>query len=60
MASVAQGQHLRAALDQDEAIKQHLSPEQLDHLLDPTHWMGSTKAMIDRVLEEYRASKGAV
>lgn len=46
---------LRAALLEDSAVTAHLTPEALDHLLEPANYTGSAGAMVDAVLEQARA-----
>ncbi|MCC5969460.1 MAG: adenylosuccinate lyase family protein [Pararhodobacter sp.] len=49
------GGTLRKALLEDAAITAHLTPEALDHLLDPGNYTGSAGSMVDDVLELARA-----
>lgn len=49
--AVAAGRPLRAELHDDSAIR--LSPDEIAHALDPTAYLGSADAFIDRALERY-------
>jgi 3-carboxy-cis,cis-muconate cycloisomerase len=42
--------HLREVLEDDAAVMEHLSREQLDRLFDPRQYLGVVEALIDRVL----------
>lgn len=53
--AIADGTHLKDALMADATILGMLRPEQLDELLDPLNYLGSTNVMIDRVLAAARA-----
>ncbi|RFU48906.1 3-carboxy-cis,cis-muconate cycloisomerase [Paraburkholderia sp. DHOC27] len=57
-AAIASGQTLYAVLASDSAVTQHLSDEQLRHLLDPAHYVGQAHAYVDAVLELYGAHAG--
>jgi 3-carboxy-cis,cis-muconate cycloisomerase len=52
--SFANGSPLRQELLSDPAISEVLSPSQLDSALDPSTYLGSTHAFIDRALSLYR------
>jgi len=46
-----QGRHLKAVLVEDEHVTAHLSPAELDRLLDPLNATGVADAFIERVLK---------
>src|ERR1700687_2117809 len=48
------GRHLKAALAEEPAVTQHLSPADLDALLDPLNYLGQATAFVDRVLAAWR------
>lgn len=48
------GAHLRQTAMQDAQVRAILSPGEIDHVLEPARYLGSTDAFIDRVLEDYR------
>jgi 3-carboxy-cis,cis-muconate cycloisomerase len=48
------GTTLRDALISDERIREHLSTEDIDRLIDPVNYTGSADQMISRVLEKVR------
>jgi 3-carboxy-cis,cis-muconate cycloisomerase len=50
-------QSLRDVLLQDKEVRVHLSPSEIDKLLDPKHYMGSSDSMIDRVLADHKKQK---
>lgn len=45
---------LRQAALEDAQVSKLLSPEEIDHALDPSRYLGSTDAFIDRALAAYR------
>jgi adenylosuccinate lyase len=45
---------LRQAVLEDAQVSTLLSPEEIDHALDPGRYLGSTDAFIDRALAAYR------
>lgn len=51
------GRPLRDELLDDAHILEHLRPEEIDRALDPASYLGSTKALIDRVLQRYRENR---
>jgi 3-carboxy-cis,cis-muconate cycloisomerase len=53
--AIDQGTTLREQLIIDEAVMQWLSEADLDQLLDPANYLGSTQTMIDAVLANYEA-----
>jgi 3-carboxy-cis,cis-muconate cycloisomerase len=48
--AVAEGSHLKDALLAEPEVTAHLSPADLDRLLDPLTYTGTAQAMIDRAL----------
>jgi 3-carboxy-cis,cis-muconate cycloisomerase len=48
--ALAEGTHLREVLKAEPAVTAHLGAEEIDRLLDPVGYTGSTHAIIDRVL----------
>lgn len=44
------GSHLRAVVENDEALRRELTEEELDRLFDPSHYLGETNTFIDRTL----------
>jgi 3-carboxy-cis,cis-muconate cycloisomerase len=53
--AIKSGQHLREVALTNEQVCTILSLEEIDRALDPTEYLGSTDAFIDRALEAYRA-----
>jgi 3-carboxy-cis,cis-muconate cycloisomerase len=51
--AVADGRTLRDVLVDDAAVREHLSPEEIDEALDPASYLGSADALIDRALATY-------
>ncbi|MDP9339356.1 MAG: 3-carboxy-cis,cis-muconate cycloisomerase [Acidobacteriota bacterium] len=47
--------HLREALEQQKAIKQHLPPGDLDKLFDPRNYSGSASRNIDAVIATHKS-----
>jgi len=47
------GSDLHQTALQDPQIRSILSPQEIDHALDPSHYLGSTNTFIDRALEAY-------
>ena len=45
---------LREELLAEPALREHLTPEEIDTALDPEHYLGSAGAFIDRALDLYR------
>ena len=50
---VGRGEAKRLVERDDPAIREHLSPEQIDAALDPAGYLGSAHALIDRALASY-------
>jgi 3-carboxy-cis,cis-muconate cycloisomerase len=48
------GKSLREELLAEPALREVLSPEEIDAALDPTRYLGSAEAFIDRALDLYR------
>ncbi len=51
---IESGGDLRQAALQDAQMQTTLSPEEIDHALDPGRYLGSTDAFINKALESYR------
>jgi 3-carboxy-cis,cis-muconate cycloisomerase len=49
------GADLRRAALEDSRVRAVLGPEAIDVALDPTHYLGSTDALIDRALRRFEA-----
>lgn len=47
------GKNMRQAALEDGQVRAVLSPEEIDNALDPTYYLGSTDAFIDRALAAY-------
>jgi 3-carboxy-cis,cis-muconate cycloisomerase len=45
-----EGKHLREVLGADKRVTAHISPADLDRLLDPRHYTGQAEAFVARVL----------
>jgi 3-carboxy-cis,cis-muconate cycloisomerase len=56
--AVEQGAHLREILGQDTDVSAQLSPEQLDRLLDPAHYLGQSRQWVERAVAEHEYFKG--
>jgi 3-carboxy-cis,cis-muconate cycloisomerase len=56
--AVEQGAHLREVLGQSTDVSAQLSPEQLDRLLDPAHYLGQSRQWIERAVAEHEYFKG--
>ena len=48
------GRPFREVLVEDKQIRQHLSPAEIEKLLDPKNYTGSAQSMIDQVLADHR------
>jgi 3-carboxy-cis,cis-muconate cycloisomerase len=57
--AIRSGEDLRQAALADTQVRSLLSPEEIDHALDPGEYLGSTNAFIDRALEAYREAQSA-
>jgi 3-carboxy-cis,cis-muconate cycloisomerase len=47
---VDERRHLRDVLGEDPEVRRHLSPPDLEHLLDPANYIGLAEALVDRAL----------
>jgi 3-carboxy-cis,cis-muconate cycloisomerase len=56
--AVEQGAHLREVLGQSTDVSAQLSPEQLDRLLDPAHYLGQSRQWVERAVAEHEYFKG--
>jgi 3-carboxy-cis,cis-muconate cycloisomerase len=52
--AVSSGRPLRDELLGDQTVTSHLTPQQIDAALDPSGYLGSADAFIDRALTAYR------
>ena len=48
--AVNEGRHLREVLGEDPEVRKHLSPADLDRLLDPANYVGLAEALVNRAL----------
>ena len=53
--AVAEQRHLRAVLGDEPQITAHLSAHELDHLLDPAHYLGQATTWVERARAEHFA-----
>ncbi|WP_085715562.1 3-carboxy-cis,cis-muconate cycloisomerase [Pseudomonas sp. B28(2017)] len=53
--AVAEQRHLRAVLGDEPQVTAELSAEELDHLLDPAHYLGQAHAWVERAVAEHSA-----
>ncbi|MFP3518168.1 3-carboxy-cis,cis-muconate cycloisomerase [Pseudomonas sp. SIMBA_077] len=53
--AVAEHRHLRAVLGDEPEITAHLSADELDHLLDPAHYLGQATTWVERARAEHFA-----
>ena len=53
------GRPFGEVLAADAAVREHVSPAQIDELLDPAGYLGSAGVLVDRALEAHRA-RGSV
>lgn len=51
--AVAEQRHLRAVLGDEPQVAAQLSADELDHLLDPAHYLGLAQAWVDRAVAEH-------
>jgi 3-carboxy-cis,cis-muconate cycloisomerase len=49
------GRPFGEVLAEDEAVREHVSPERIDELLDPEGYLGSAGVFVDRALEAHAA-----
>ncbi|HEY6293978.1 MAG TPA: 3-carboxy-cis,cis-muconate cycloisomerase [Terriglobia bacterium] len=52
--ALAENRHLLPVLVEDEEVRAHLSPEEMERLLDPKNYIGLAESLVDRVLRERR------
>jgi 3-carboxy-cis,cis-muconate cycloisomerase len=45
---------LQDVLVEDKQVRDHLSPTEIDKLLDPKNYTGSAESMIDQVLADHK------
>ncbi|MBK5519711.1 MULTISPECIES: 3-carboxy-cis,cis-muconate cycloisomerase [unclassified Pseudomonas] len=53
--AVAQQRHLRAVLGEEPQVTAQLSGAELDHLLDPAHYLGQARTWVERAVAEHSA-----
>ncbi|WP_160106872.1 3-carboxy-cis,cis-muconate cycloisomerase [Pseudomonas izuensis] len=53
--AVAEQRHLRAVLGDEPQVTAELSAEELDHLLDPAHYLGQARTWVERAVAEHSA-----
>ncbi|WP_433739109.1 3-carboxy-cis,cis-muconate cycloisomerase [Pseudomonas putida] len=53
--AVAQQRHLRAVLGDEPQVTAELSAQELDHLLDPAHYLGQARTWVERAVAEHSA-----
>jgi 3-carboxy-cis,cis-muconate cycloisomerase len=53
--AVAGGRHLREILLEDAEIREYLTASDIDRLMDPRNYLGSTRIFIARVLGDAEA-----
>ena len=51
--AVAQQRHLRAVLGEEPQVTAQLSGAELDHLLDPAHYLGQARTWVERAVAEH-------
>jgi 3-carboxy-cis,cis-muconate cycloisomerase len=52
---VAEHRHLRAVLGDEPQVTAELSSAELDHLLDPVHYLGQAQVWVARAVAEHNA-----
>jgi 3-carboxy-cis,cis-muconate cycloisomerase len=55
--AIATGRHLREILEEDTAIREHLNASDIERLMDPGNYLGSTRIFIARVLGDDEAGR---
>ena len=55
--SVDESRHLREILLEDKTVRAHITPSDLEKLMDPANYLGATQQFIDRVLNAAGHSK---
>lgn len=53
--AVAEQRHLRAVLGDEPQVTAELSAAELDHLLDPAHYLGQARTWVERAVAEHSA-----
>ncbi|WP_456023561.1 3-carboxy-cis,cis-muconate cycloisomerase [Pseudomonas protegens] len=53
--AVAEQRHLRAVLGDEPQVTAELSSAELDHLLNPAHYLGQAKTWVERAVAEHNA-----
>ncbi|WP_392886042.1 3-carboxy-cis,cis-muconate cycloisomerase [Pseudomonas migulae] len=53
--AVAEQRHLRAVLSDEPHVTAELSAAELDHLLDPAHYLGQARTWVERAVAEHSA-----
>ncbi|MNF79433.1 3-carboxy-cis,cis-muconate cycloisomerase [compost metagenome] len=53
--AVAEQRHLRAVLGDEPHVTAELSAAELDHLLDPAHYLGQARTWVERAVAEHSA-----
>lgn len=53
--AVAEQRHLRAVLADEPQVSAELSAAELDHLLDPAHYLGQARTWVERAVAEHSA-----
>ncbi|WJK11234.1 3-carboxy-cis,cis-muconate cycloisomerase [Pseudomonas fluorescens] len=53
--AVAEQRHLRAVLGDETQVTAELSATELDHLLDPAHYLGQAQVWVERAVAEHNA-----
>jgi 3-carboxy-cis,cis-muconate cycloisomerase len=53
--AVAEQRHLRAVLGDEPQVTAELSDAELDHLLDPAHYLGQAHTWVERAVAEHSA-----
>jgi 3-carboxy-cis,cis-muconate cycloisomerase len=53
--AVAEQRHLRAVLGDEPQVTAELTAAELDHLLDPAHYLGQAKTWVERAVAEHCA-----
>lgn len=51
--AVAQGRHLRAVLGDEPQVTEQLSADELNRLLDPSHYLGQAQVWVERAVAEH-------
>jgi 3-carboxy-cis,cis-muconate cycloisomerase len=51
--AVAQGRHLGAVLGDEPQVTEHVDANELDRLLDPSHYLGQAQVWVERAVAEH-------